>query len=63
MFFFKTLVLVCNLQSQWLGAVLSRPGEELPAHRRDLQVWPGVPTHPPKGTFTNHLGCPVCLSL
>ena len=41
-------VVVC-VQSQWLGAVQLGAGEDLPAGRRNLQMRPGVPTHPPQG--------------
>lgn len=45
------LVVVLCVQSQWLGAVQLGAGEDLPADRWNLQMRPGVPTHPPKGIF------------
>lgn len=39
------------VQSQWLGAVQLGAGEDLPADRWNLQMRPGVPTHPPQGNF------------
>lgn len=39
------------VQSQWLVAVQLGAGEDLPADRWNLQMRPGVPTHPPQGNF------------
>lgn len=43
------LFFVFVLQSQRLAAVQPGAGEDLPADGRNLQVWPGVPAHPPQG--------------
>lgn len=39
------------MQSQWLVAVQLGAGEDLPADGWNLQMRPGVPTHPPQGNF------------
>lgn len=45
------LFFVSVLQSQRLAAVQPGAGEDLPADRRNLQMWPGVPAHPPQGNY------------
>lgn len=44
-------VVVFCVQSQWLVAVQLGAGEDLPADGWNLQMRPGVPTHPPQGDF------------
>lgn len=36
-------------QSQRLPTVQLGAGEDLPAHRWNVQMWPGMPAHPPQG--------------
>lgn len=45
----RSNVAVFCVQSQRLGAVQLGAGENLPADWWDLQMRPGVPTHPPQG--------------